>query len=769
MQFVSPLSLESKAVLAIILNSPEYNPANFYLYFKEETMKKLLLALLVTALLLAGCSTTPAGNSAISGEFTDSAAGFGGDVTVTLTLADSVISNVVITGNGETESIGGRAMDLMGGSIIAKNTVEVDTVSGATITCDAILAAASGALSKSGATLSTVDAAILQTMVPGTYYGEEYGKWKKGTIEGERFGSPAIIGPTRVAVTVDETSILSVEVLSCDDTPGFIDPCVERIPAAIVELQSITVDCVTGCTLTSQAIMSGVSRALTEAGANLTGFVKSTPKIVATETFDCDFVVVGGGGSGTTAALTAQTAGLNVIVVEKTGMVGGESTCSTGMLTLGSKHLEEQTGVVGTPLYEVFYEMMDWASWRADASVVMSFLKNNGETADFLQNLWNGTTNPGFTRMAAPKNGMDTGKGVAKYTVLYDTYFLPQGGTLLLETTAYELILDGSGAVTGVKARRQDGAEVIINAKATLLATGGFGGNNEMLRQYLNTDSFYLYGLSTNTGDGLRMALAAGATLTPEIAPHLAEFCSNPVVDFYAGYMKFINYSGLLQVGPDGTRFYNEELGASDPLAKGASALYSKGYAYAIFTQSDLDKLEAEGGPGLLSAQTRSEISDYRPRACLPFYTIKDEMQAAIDANQGWKADTLEALGAAIGFNAAVYNPAIAEYLEMVEAGVDSLFGKRPEMLHSLDVGPYYAVRIYPALDGTLNGIRVNANMQAVDATHMPIAGLYMGGYDAGGLWAFPYYQTEHTNALTQGYSVTSGRIAGKHVAALLG
>lgn len=108
--------------------------------------------------------------------------------------------------------------------------------------------------------------AVQQSMTPGTYYGEAYGKWAAGTIEGERFGSPAVIEPTKVSVTVDETSILSVEVLSTSDTPGFTDPCIERIPAAIVENQSVAVDVVTGATLTSQAILSGVTQALTEGG-----------------------------------------------------------------------------------------------------------------------------------------------------------------------------------------------------------------------------------------------------------------------------------------------------------------------------------------------------------------------------------------------------------------------------------------------------------------------------------------------------------------------
>lgn len=111
-------------------------------------------------------------------------------------------------------------------------------------------------------------------------------------------GSPAVIEPTKVSVTVDETSILSVEVLSTSDTPGFTDPCIERIPAAIVENQSVAVDVVTGATLTSQAILSGVTQALTEAGADLAGFSAAPAVSTATETYEADVVIVGARGRG---------------------------------------------------------------------------------------------------------------------------------------------------------------------------------------------------------------------------------------------------------------------------------------------------------------------------------------------------------------------------------------------------------------------------------------------------------------------------------------
>ena len=132
-------------------------------------------------------------------------------------------------------------------------------------------------------------------------------------------------------------------------------------------------------------------------------------------------------------------------------------------------------------------------------------------------------------------------------------------------------------------------------------------------------------------------------------------------------------------------------------------------------------------------------------------------------------ADTLEDLGAQIGFDQDVWAGTVESYLACVEQGEDTLFHKRPEMLYPLSEGPFYAVRICCAMDGTLNGIRVNQYMQALDADLKAIDGLFMGGYDAGGFWGNLYYQTEHTNALTQGYSLSSGYIAANKVIELLG
>lgn len=713
----------------------------------------------------------PAGQGG-DGVYTATAKGLGGDVTVTLTIENGALADVVAEGPNETQGIGSRALEAMPADMLARNTVEVDGVSGATVTSKAILKAAGEALAQSGVVLQPVDApAVAQNMTPGIYYGEEFGKWKEGTIEGERFGSPAIIAPTRVAVEVDQTSILSVTVESCDDTPGFIEPCIERIPAAIVAAQSVNVDVVTGATMTSQAIIAGVEKALVEAGADMAGFRSAPARTDAVEEYDCDFAVVSAGGSGTMAALYALEAGLSVVIIEKCGKVAGESCCSTGMLAPGSEYLAKlhaDDGVEVPDVQFMFDELIDFAQYRCDSTVLLNVLKHMGPAADMLQDHWERSGKFGGFKPSINACTLDFGKGTAKWQVIYDDYILPLGGTLLLETRAEELLQDEAGAVVGVKATKQDGTQVTVHAKQTLVACGGFGGNPEMMREYLRTDNLYLYGVASNTGDGMRMAMAAGGRLTSEINPLPAEFCSNRKVDFYAGYMKFINYAGLLQVNPEGQRFYNEELGATEPLGVGTSSLYAIDHAYAVFCQADLDAMVAEGCPGLLSQEVRDTLRIYRSRACVPFYTLADEMQKAIDAGEGWKADTLEDLGAQIGFDPDVWADTCTRYLAAVEAGEDELFHKRPEMLRPLSEGPFYAVRFCMAIDGTLNGVRANQYMQALGEDLKPIPGLFLGGLDAGGMWGNVYYASAHCAGVSQGHSIASGMIAAEKAVELI-
>lgn len=319
----------------------------------------------------------------------------------------------------------------------------------------------------------------------------------------------------------------------------------------------------------------------------------------------------------------------------------------------------------------------------------------------------------------------------------------------------------------GVTATKQDGTKVTVNAGAVLVCTGGFGGNKAMQEEILGSSDFYLNGVATNTGDGVNMCRDAGCVLSTEVSPHLAEFCSNDVLDFYAGYMKFLNQTGFLMVDPAGARYMDETYCITHALARGASGMRRVGSSYIIFTQADFDKLLNSGVHEILGEDIIAEYK-MRERILVPsYYTIQNEMDAAIAYGQAWKADTLEELGEMAGFDPETYADTLATYQAAIESGEDVPFGKRPELLHPLAEGPFYAVRVISPIDGTFNGIKVNSHMQAIGQDNKPApAGLYVAGQDSGGYFSYPY--TDYVGA-TCGYALTSGMMSIEHIKEYLG
>lgn len=702
-----------------------------------------------------------------AGTYTGSAQGKHGPITVQVTFGDSSVDAVEVVSQTETEDLSDVALTVIPLAIVANQSLDVDTVSGATLTSMGVINAVADAAEQAGGASALESApatyTATQAMTPGIYTAEAYGKWKKGQIEGARHGAPDPIEPTQVQVEVDETSILSVTVLACSDTPGFEEPALERTPKEIVDQQSIYVDTVTGATMTAAAITAATMKCLQQAGADLVGFAKATPKVDAEESYDADLVIVGAGLTGTAAALRASELGLKTVILEKTNRVSGTGACSSGPFAVQSQ-LDLDAGNTMT-VDEAFVLRMDEDKGRTNAALVYKVIANTGRMADWLQGNWTAIGDAGM-KVNPSKDPMNLmhiyGKGTQKWQDLYDSYILPAGAELLYETQVSDVLTDEAGNVTAVAARKQDGTKVTVSTKAVLFCTGGFGGNPGMMETYLN-GVFDLVGLSSNVGAGINLMLDKGCRLSDDISPALAEFCGNDVLDYYSGYMKFINQIGFLMLDPSGARFMDEEWCLTESNGIGAAAMRRATWSWVILTQADLDSLQAEGVWGHLTQEYCDE-NEMRSRIIDPVYTtIKDEMDACLAAGQAYKADTLEELGQAVGFDETTYTQAIADYKECVANGSDPLFGKNPLLLYPLDEGPFYAVRIISPIDNTYNGIRINTYFQALDQDLVPsIKGLYVAGMDSGGYFTYPY-----SNFLgsSSSYCLTSGMLAAESIA----
>jgi len=727
---------------------------------KMLTITALLLSLL---LILSGCKSDPVDKEQTetdSGEkivLTSSAQGFAGEVEVTLTIEDGKLTSVTAKGENETPEIGGQALEILPIKMVEANSADVDIVSGATMTSNAIIEAANKALKEAHIELEKIEIGKKTLeFTPGTYIGEAYGKWNQYTKEGFRFGVPNPVTPMKATVVVDSDRIVSIEISDICETPGFYEPVLEFMVPDIIKHQSLAVDVVSGCTETSMGVLRAVEEALLKAGASKADLYSPIERSTETEEYYADIVIVGAGGSGSAAALAATEAGAKVVIMEKTGKVGGMSVLSTGFIGPESK-VQKEAGSTVT-VKELFDDFVNYNYGTANNLLVKTILERAGETADWL-------VEHGYQVKPSP-NGVtvDTGKGQDKLDNLYENYILKsKDNKLLLRTKAEELIFDENNKIIGVRGIKQDGTKVNVYADAVILATGGFGGNKEMLKKYTHSDRYWLSGLHASSGDGINMALSAGAALSPELFPHITEFAANADVNYNDYYFKYLNYAGLLQLDSNGRRFMNEEWCLTQPLAKGAASIRTVGTFWVVFDQNTYDIIKEKGLSGLFTEEQAEYLKkehNWRSRALDPFGELMEiEFNRANEVGAAYKADTLEELGQKAGFNMEEYMAQMERYLSYIEKGVDEEFNKDPMFLIPIEKGPYYAIRMEPAIFGTLGGIRVDEKMRVLDEDLKPIEGLFAAGQDAGGMYGYPYYETPGT---TQGYAYVSGRIAGE-------
>lgn len=415
---------------------------------------KRILSVLLAALMLFGGTTVWAEET-----YTGQAQGFGGLVTVTLTVQDGVITACAIEGANETAGIGTNAIEQLPAKIVEAGSADVDAVAGATVTSEAIKTAAASALKQASG--ETVDMTV--KMAPGTYLGEGWGY------------SPAI--KLQANVTVDETSIVSVEVVEPHaDTPEVAFSAIERLVPRIVEAQSVTVDAVTGATMTSNGIKEAVADALAQALAAggsseeaIAAFYKTVEKSEEVVELEYDVVVVGMGAAGLGAAMSAaetayaaaesDASQVSILAIDKAGRFGGTSGLTSEPLGVNPEKFQDEfnNGEDYADVAALKKDWLEYVHYDAKEEVLDKFLDQSGETIDWL------TYDHGF-EFIQPEGGLDgTYNHRVRYTVkasyadmsFFERWgvlrvyfermmdkFTELGGEIMLETEGYELMYD---------------------------------------------------------------------------------------------------------------------------------------------------------------------------------------------------------------------------------------------------------------------------------------------------------------------------------------
>lgn len=588
---------------------------------------------------------------------------------------------------------------------------------------------------------------------------------KAGTYIGEAQGYG---GNIAVTLTIDgQGKIVSGEVNATTETDKIGQVAAPEVLNTIIENNQTNVDVVTGATVTSEAIMKAAEQAMEQAGIVIE--TQETAK-EEDEEITVDVVVVGAGLSGLTAAGGALDEGAAVLAVEKTNNVGGISKFFSGGPFAVESHLQQAAGGEYAEITskQLIQTLNDYSHYINYAPLTKNIVENSAETIEFLES-WGLTfhVNDEAPQLAHRNDGLkwriyhwfDTFSyeptQISASDILSDT-MIERGLDLRLQTTAKELIIDETGAVTGIIAEKADGSKLTVHAGAVVLGTGGFAGNEEMMKEHFHTDGISAWG---ETGSGVQMAWEAGADQwdlqsallhgSGIVAPE------NPTdISLASSPLNQIMRSPLLWIDRAGNRFGNEE--AVYDTAYTSNLGYSVGGIYYIVVDTATLKAYTEGNH--LVTDPAIGGANFDPA---DFVKLAEE---GVKQGNIFKGGTLDELAEATGMNAEKLKANILEYNMICETKEDPFGKSAANLVYPVQEGDFYAIKMQISNLGTLGGVRVSENLEAVDSQLKAIPGLFVVGNDAGGFYgnitSYPTYE-----GLATGFAVNSGKIGGRSAA----
>lgn len=589
-----------------------------------------------------------------------------------------------------------------------------------------------------------------------------------GTATEKGFG-----GEVKVTLTVEDKRITVLSVDAPDETPDVGGAAAKKLEQQMLERQDVELDAVAGASVTSKAVLAAALAALEQTGVKPSELASVTVE-AQHDTAEADVVVVGGGTSGTAAALAAAQAGAKVIVLEKTSAMGGLLNYAMGIAGTETK-LQEEAGETVTTEY-LFKYLSEYNHYRSNGPLLKAILDKSGNTIDWLQENGIGLRlSLGINQklhLDAPKTYHLWTNSQEDFAALHERMQNELGVDVRFNTTGQSLLTDADGRVTGVSAVTEDGGTLDVTASSVILASGGFGANAEMFKEKTQINEYNYFGWG-NQGEGVKMAWAAGADELGSgvIQIHLGDLSGvKGIFDNYNGQPVFtVKDLPLFWVNKEGSRFVDEGV-VYDNVLWGNAAYSAGGEYFAVIDQTTVDKLTAEGvdlpgayqvnGDGLF-AEGRNDISKLTTP---PLEGLKADLEAMAAEDIVFSGETLEELAEATGMNAAKLKESAERYSQAVTKQQDDLFYKDPAYLKfTVQTGPFYAIRVSGSTYGSIGGVRVNEQLQALTAAGTVIPGLYAVGNDAGGLYDNTYPDVE---GLTIAFAVNSGRIAGEQAAA---
>ena len=615
-----------------------------------------------------------------------------------------------------------------------------------------------GALTACNSASSTAASSGAAVYTPGTYTAKATG-----------------MGEVSVTITLTDGVITGCEIVGDSETEGIGSVIVENAPEEIVSGNKGAIDVVSGATITSDAINEALAAALAAAGLDAADFTGNEDASAAEDrVIDTDIVIVGAGGAGMTAAIAAANEGKNVVIVESQAMVGGNSVRSTGGMNAAKTPAQDENEFAESAGVEKTLETAA-SEWAGNEAITALADTVAGQWAEYQANPvgyfdsvelmeldtligGHGTNDPALVE-ALCSNSADAiawlseqgieltsvssfgGASVKRIhrpvdsegkTISVGSYMIPLlqakceelGVEFIMNTTANEILTDAHGGAVGIAATDKNGAAVTVNAKAVILATGGFGANLDMVVEYKpDLAGFMTTNAAGAQGQGIDMAVAIGAGTVD-----MDQIQIHPTVEANTAALitEGLRGDGAILVNAEGNRF-TDEVGTRD-VVSAAEIAQTGSYSWLVIDQA--------------MADASSVIQGYIKNG----YTVTGE--------------TYEELAEAMGVDAAAFAATMDKWNAAVAAGVDEEFG-RTSFANPLDTAPYYAIKVTAGIHHTMGGLTINPQTQVLAGDGTVIDGLYAAGEVTGGV---------HGGNRLGGNAVADfvvfGRIAGEQAAA---
>ena len=544
-----------------------------------------------------------------------------------------------------------------------------------------------------------------------------------GTFEGTSTG---FHGPVTVAVTLENGVITDVTVTEQAETVGVSDWSLSEMPNRIVEHQTWDVDVTTGATFSAYAVKYAVKNALEAAGAE--GLDAQVHETAEDETLDTDVLVIGGGIAGLSAAIEAAEAGAKVVVLEKLDRLGGSSVTSGGYVYGTGSRMNSDESIDGYHPEDMVAYYNERTGGDMDVEMVTYWAEHSGETVNWLMDQGvefdAGVVATGTS--PALRSHLNSQGGGPIMRPLWEKALADENITIIRHAPVQSLISEGD-VVTGAVADHY-GATLTVNAKAVVIATGGYDRSPEYMAKYVpNSDGVPSMSSCGNTGDEIAWGEALGASFVFKggvMGMHTSDASYT-----LTGGINLLSFLPTLGVNDKGERFMNESI--DYPLFYEAMDKNGTSCAWWIFD---------------------STMADFVPL-----------MDLAVSRRYGFTADTLEALGEAAGLDADTFAATVARYNELAAAGNDEDFG-RAGLVPLAEEGPYYAIKVIRSTVAGFGGFEINTSSQVLKEDGTTFPNLFAAGECASGQFFATVYPCSGSML---SISTTYGRIAGQNAAAL--